>query len=103
MGNDKGIALSCMVTIETKIFHVQALHYSFLSNLVSCHLEQQSENNVIKQATAMAEVLVFRVWQRLKANFSTFVYCILLFLSNLISCHLEQQSENSVIKQATAI
>ena len=90
MGNGKGVAFSCMATIETKIFHVQALHYSFLSNLISCHLEQQSENSVIKQATAMEEVLLFRVWQRLKPNFSTFVQCILLFLSNLMSCRLEE-------------
>ena len=51
-----------MATIEPKIFHVQALHSSFLSNLMSCHLEQQSENSVIKQATAMEEALLFRVW-----------------------------------------
>ena len=69
-----------MATIETKIFHVQALHYSFLSNLISCHLEQQSENSVIKHATAMTEVLLFRAWQRLKPNFSTFEHCNILFL-----------------------
>ena len=71
-----------MATIETKIFHVQALHYSFLSNLISCHLEQQSENSVIKQATAMEEVLLFRVWQRLKPKFSTLLFSL---LDNLIS------------------
>ena len=71
-----------MATIETKIFHVQALHSSFLSNLISCHLEQQSENSVIKQTTTMTEVLLFRAWQRLKPKFSTFLYSL---LNNLIS------------------